>query len=225
MIPPGLSGIGLVSLGALELETAMIGQSRSLEGAFSVSAAEIHQSKFSRWHAPVIGAVVAIYTRVSHEDAEQPSSTRRQELACREFAQARAWDIVDVYEDIDVSAYDRRVRRPAFDRLMRTVAGGQVNGVLVWKLDRLVRRSVDFERFWERCERVGIFLTSVTEPLDSTNEIDLAVVRMLVNFANVESTSISLRIRSKMQERARNGDLWVPRMSSERLTQPVCTRE
>jgi len=113
---------------------------------------------------------------------------------------------VDVYEDIDVSAYDRRVRRPAFDRLMRTVAGGQVNGVLVWKLDRLVRRSVDFERFWERCERAGIFLTSVTEPLDSTNEIGLAVVRMLVNFANVESTSISIRIRSKMQERARNGD-------------------
>lgn len=88
---------------------------------------------------------------------------------------------------------------------MRTVAGGQVNGVLVWKLDRLVRRSAEFERFWERCERAGIFLTSVTEPLDSTNEIGLAVVRMLVNFANVESTSISLRIRSKMQERARNG--------------------
>ena len=154
----------------------------------------------------VIGAVVAIYTRVSREDTEQPSSTRRQELACREYAQARGWDIFDVYEDIDVSAYDRRVRRPAFERLIRIVAGGQVNGVLVWKLDRLVRRSVDFERFWERCDRAGIFLTSVTEPLDSSNEIGLAVVRMLVNFANVESTSISLRMRSKMQERARNGD-------------------
>jgi len=167
---------------------------------------EIHRSRFSRWHAPVIGALVAIYTRVSREDTEQPSSTRRQELACREYAQARGWDIVDVYEDVDVSAYDRRVRRPAFERLVHVVAGGQVNGVLVWKLDRLVRRSVDFERFWERCERAGIFLTSVTEPLDSTNEIGLAVVRMLVNFANVESTSISLRMRSKMQERARMGD-------------------
>jgi predicted site-specific integrase-resolvase len=169
-----------------DLKKPMVGPSRSVEVAFWVSAVEIHQNKFSRWHAPVIGAVVAIYTRVSHEDAEQPSSTRRQELACREYAQARGWDIVDVYEDIDLSAYDRRVRRPAFDRLMRTVAGGQVNGVLVWKLDRLVRRSVDFERFWERCERAGIFLTSVTERLDSTNEIGLAVVRMLVNFAKLE---------------------------------------
>jgi len=184
----------------------MVGKRRSVEGAFWVSGVGIHQRKFSRWQAPVIGAVVAIYTRVSREDTEQPSSTRRQESACREFAQARGWDIVDVYEDIDVSAYDRRVRRPAFERLMRIVAGGQVNGVLVWKLDRLVRRSVDFERFWERCERAEIFLTSVTEPLDSSNEIGLSVVRMLVNFANVESTSISLRIRSKMQERARNGD-------------------
>lgn len=56
---------------------------------------QIHQGGFSRWQAPVIGAVVAIYTRVSHEDAEQPSSTRRQESACREFAQTRGWDIVE----------------------------------------------------------------------------------------------------------------------------------
>jgi DNA invertase Pin-like site-specific DNA recombinase len=69
----------------------------------------IHQSGVSRWHARVIGAVVAIYTRVSSEDTEHPSSTRRQEFACREFADDRGWDVADVYEDVDVSAYDRKV--------------------------------------------------------------------------------------------------------------------
>ncbi len=149
--------------------------------------------------------LVAIYTRVSAEDTETPQSTRRQERACREYAKARGWDIAHVYEDVAVSAYDRRVRRPAFETLVQVVASGRVNGVLVWKLDRLVRRSADFERFWERCEHAGVFLTSVTEPLDSTNEIGLAVIRMLVNFANVESSSISLRLKSKAKERASNG--------------------
>ncbi|HEV2173868.1 MAG TPA: recombinase family protein, partial [Nitrospira sp.] len=81
---------------------------------------------------------VAIYTRVSREDTEEPQSTRRQERACREFARMRNWDVADVWEDVDVSAYSRDVIRPAYNDLLRIVAGGRVNGVLVWKLDRLV---------------------------------------------------------------------------------------
>ena len=160
-----------------------------------------------------MAASIAIYTRVSREDAEEPASTRRQERACREIAKSNGWHVADVWEDIDVSAYQRDVRRPAFEDLMRVVAGGRVNGVLVWKLDRLVRRAADFERFWERCDSAGVFLASATEPIDSTTELGLAVIRILVNFANVESTSISLRIRAKMQEKARAGvPLWPERV-------------
>jgi len=54
-----------------------------------------------------------------------------------------------------------------------------------------------------------VFLASATEPIDSGTELGLAVIRMLVNFASVESTSISLRISSRMQEMARGGTpLW-----------------
>ena len=90
--------------------------------------------------------VIAIYTRVSQEDSEEPASTRRQERACRGLAESKGWEVAGVWEDVDVSAYEKGVRRPAFEDLMTAVAGGRVNGVLVWKLDRLVRRSADFER-------------------------------------------------------------------------------
>ncbi len=113
--------------------------------------------------------------------------------------------MVKVYEDVDLSAYQRGVRRPSFDALMRDVAGGRINGVLVWKLDRLVRRPPDFERFWTRCDYAGVFLASATEPIDSTTEVGLAVIRTLVNFASFESTSISLRLRARFEERARSG--------------------
>jgi excisionase family DNA binding protein len=171
---------------------------------------ERHRSSIHRRDISAnVEPLVAIYTRVSREDAEEPASTRRQERACREFARRKGWEVADVWEDVDVSAYDRRVRRPAFEDLVKVVSGARINGVLVWKLDRLVRRAADFERFWERCDRSGVFLASATEPIDSTTKLGLAVIRILVNFANVESTSISLRLRSRMAEKARAGmPLW-----------------
>ena len=149
--------------------------------------------------------VVAIYTRVSHQDQENPGSTRRQKHACRGVAELRGWQVAEVLEDVDVSAFTRGVRRPAFERLMTLVAGGSVNGVLVWKLDRLVRRAADFERFWVRCDQAGVFLASATEPIDSTTDLGLAVIRILVTFANAESEAFSLRLRSRLAEKARNG--------------------
>lgn len=149
--------------------------------------------------------LIAIYTRVSREDLEVPASTRRQERACRRYAAEKGWGVADVWEDVDLSAYQRNVRRPAFQDLMRTVAGAQVDGVLVWKLDRLVRRVADFEHFWARCDSAGVFLASATEPIDSTTELGLAVIRILVTFANVESTSISLRMQARLEEKARAG--------------------
>ncbi len=110
-----------------------------------------------------------------------------------------------MWEDVDVSAYAKRARRPAYEDMKQVIAAGKVDGVLVWKLDRLVRRVVDFERFWVRCDQADVFLASATEPIDSTTELGLAVIRILVTFASVESTSIGLRLRARMEEKARSG--------------------
>src|SRR5438445_5164120 len=96
---------------------------------------------------------VAVYTRISRDDTGKQTATARQERACRSFVQLRGWEVVEVYEDVDLSAYDPRVERPAYEKLLREVAVARLGGVLVWKLDRLVRQPGDFERFWSLCER------------------------------------------------------------------------
>lgn len=108
-----------------------------------------------------------------------------------------------MYEDVDLSAYRRGVRRPAFERLQADLAG--LDGVVVWRLDRLVRRPADFERFWGRCEELGVFLASATEPVDSSSEMGIAIVRILVTFAQLESHAKGARLRAKQEERARAG--------------------
>lgn len=148
---------------------------------------------------------VAIYTRLSKDDTGDQTATQRQEKACRLFAEVRGWAVAEVYEDVDVSAYQKRVVRPAYERMLEAVEGGRVNGVLVWKLDRLVRRPAEFERFWTVCEGRGAVLASATEPIDSSTELGLALVRILVAFASLESATLGMRIRAKARADAEAG--------------------
>src|SRR4051794_22924861 len=139
---------------------------------------------------------VAIYTRLSRDATGQQTATARQEKACRAFAELRGWQVVEVFEDVDVSAYKGRVTRPSYERMLQAIDNRNVDGVLVWKLDRLVRRPAEFERFWSVCENNAVFLVSVTEPIDTSNELGLAVVRILVTFASLESASKGERLRA-----------------------------
>lgn len=145
---------------------------------------------------------VAIYTRLSSDTTGQQTATHRQQSACEAFATIRGWDVVHVYEDVDLSAYRQGVVRPAYEQLLHAIKSKRVDGIVAWKLDRLVRRSADFERLWETCDRSGVFLTSAMEPIDTSTDLGLALVRVLVAFASLESATTSVRLRAKFQERA-----------------------
>ena len=139
---------------------------------------------------------VAIYTRVSKDPVGDERSPIRQEAACRVFAGVREWEPVGAFRDVDTSAYLPGVRRPEYEEMLTLIEAGGVEGVLVWKLDRLVRRPAEFERLWAACERAGVFVASVTEPIDSFTELGRAIVRILVTFASLESASKSLRLKA-----------------------------
>jgi DNA invertase Pin-like site-specific DNA recombinase len=113
--------------------------------------------------------------------------------------------VVDVFEDVDRSAYKARVRREGYERLLDAVRDGRLDGVLVWKLDRLVRRPLEFERFWAVCEQHKAVLASATEPIDTSTDLGLALVRILVAFAGLESATMATRQREAHRELAMRG--------------------
>lgn len=145
---------------------------------------------------------VAIYTRLSSDPTGAQTATGRQLAGCRAFAALREWDVGPVYEDVDLSAYDRGVVRPDYQRLLSDVRAARVDGIVAWKLDRLVRRPLEFEALWSACEKSGVFLASAMEPIDTSTDMGLALVRVLVAFASLESATIGVRLRSKNKERA-----------------------
>lgn len=149
--------------------------------------------------------IVAIYTRLSADPTGAQTATARQLASCRAFAEAREWQVGPIYEDVDVSAYQRGVIRPDYEAMLSDIRSSRVDGIVAWKLDRLVRRPLEFERLWSTCESNGVFLASAMEPIDTSTDMGLALVRVLVAFASLESATIGVRLRSKNRERAELG--------------------
>jgi hypothetical protein len=119
----------------------------------------------SAWGSVATGTVrrmtaVAIYTRLSHDRTGQQTATHRQQASCQAFAELRGWRVARVFEDVDLSAYRRGVVRPAYEEMLLAIQSKRIDGVVAWKLDRLLRRSAEFERLWETCEKNGVFLAS-----------------------------------------------------------------
>lgn len=146
---------------------------------------------------------VDAYTRLSRLVPDE-TSTARQEADCRKFADLKGWKVDQVHTDVDFSAYTGKPR-PGFEQLCQRVEDGEVDAIVFWKLDRLVRNHTDFERLWALCELRGVVLASVKEPIDTTTEIGMVVVRLLVSFARLESATISMRVKAQREEAARTG--------------------
>ncbi|HYY78759.1 MAG TPA: recombinase family protein, partial [Actinomycetes bacterium] len=122
----------------------------------------------------------------------------------RQWAEVHGHQIIVEYVDPKISAF-KKVRREHFERMLADLDAGAIDGVVCWKLDRLVRNHADFERFEEIRSSRGALLGVVAEPIDTGSEIGMMIVRLLVGFARLESVNNSVRTKAAMAEAARNG--------------------
>ena len=125
---------------------------------------------------------VAVYLRISKDPDGTSTATDRQLKDCRALCREKGWPAPDVYEDTDLSAY-RDVRRPQYEALLEAMTTGDYDVVVVWKLDRLMRRIVEFSRFWQVAARHDVKLVSKHDSLDTTTPIGLAIVYLIVSQA------------------------------------------
>ena len=142
------------------------------------------------------------YVRLSRADDDSTSVPRQRQIITA-AASARGWDLVEVVEDVDVSASKRRLDRPGLDRVRALVRDGAADTVLVWRLDRLARSVVDFGLLLDE----GLDVVSATEPLDTTSSMGRAMAEVLQVFAALESRTVGERVRSAIAYRVA-GQRW-----------------
>ncbi len=80
----------------------------------------------------------------------------------------KGWTVAEVYVDNDVSAWTGR-RRPAYEALVEAVEAGDVDVVVCWDNDRLVRRPIELEALIPILESADVRVQTV-----NSGEYDLS---------------------------------------------------
>lgn len=146
----------------------------------------------------------AIYVRVSTEEqAESGYSIRAQQESLEAFCKAKGWEAVPPYVDDGYSG--KNLDRPAITRLIEDARRKKFDLVLVYKIDRLSRRLGDLSELRELFDGLGIGLSSVTEPFDTTTAPGALLFHMLGSFAQFEREVIGERTRLGLGRRKREG--------------------
>lgn len=133
------------------------------------------------------GLTCVIYVRVS-KDRDEQASTTDQANACRAYATSQGWHVLEVVEEKGLSAYKEDVKRPEYERAIRMVESGAANVLLVWKLNRAMRKgALDFLVDLKRLRDAGGEFASVTEHVDTTSPYATMMLTMIAELARLDS--------------------------------------
>ena len=141
------------------------------------------------------------YARLSRASREESTSIARQRELVRTTCAARGFTLVEIIEDVDVSATKSRLDRPGLNRVRAMIAAGEAEAVMVWRLDRLVRSVSDVGVLLDE----GLQIISATESLDTTSIMGRAMVEILQVFASMEAKTTGLRVSASQEFLRRNG--------------------
>jgi len=86
--------------------------------------------------------------------------------------------------------------RPALQQLLADVAAGEVDCVVIYKLDRLTRSMRDFFKIIEVLEKHSVTFVSVTQQFNTKTSLGRLALNILLSFAEFERETISERIQS-----------------------------
>jgi site-specific DNA recombinase len=143
-----------------------------------------------------------LYLRQSLDKTGEGLAVDRQRQACEDLCQARGWDIVETFTENDTSALRKR---PKFNALLQRVERGEVDVIVVWHVDRLVRQLAQLETIISLCEKTGTKLATVSGDLDLSTDTGRLIGRILASVARGEIERKSTRQRSANAQRAEAG--------------------
>jgi DNA invertase Pin-like site-specific DNA recombinase len=154
----------------------------------------------------------AIYTRKSTDEGleQEFNSLNAQRESCEAYiASQRAEGWVALKESYDDGGYSGgTLERPALQRLLRDIEGGNVDVVVVYKIDRLSRSLLDFAKLVEAFDRKNVTFVSVTQSFNTTTSMGRLTLNVLLSFAQFEREVAGERIRDKIAASKKRG-IWM----------------
>ncbi len=154
---------------------------------------------------------VVIYCRVSSKEQIDGTSLESQEEACRAYAKQKGMEVLKVFvEEGESAKFADRTQLLALIDFCRENKG-QVQALVVWKVDRFARNSSDYYAVKSTLMRYGVErIISVTEPID-TSPTGKLMEGVLASFAQFDNDVRAARTLQGMQRRLYEGIFpWKP---------------
>jgi site-specific DNA recombinase len=154
----------------------------------------------------------AIYTRKSSEEGLEQAfnSLDAQREACAAFILSQkheGWTVLPtMYDDGGFSG--GTMDRPALKLLLGDIAAGNVDVVVVYKIDRLTRSLFDFAKIVEAFDAKGVSFVSITQQFNTTTSMGRLTLNVLLSFAQFEREVTGERIRDKIAASKKKG-MWM----------------
>jgi site-specific DNA recombinase len=120
---------------------------------------------------------------------------------------SQGWVLVEEHYD-NGGFTGASLERPALARLLGAVRSGQVDCVVVYKVDRLSRSLLDFAQIMALFEEQRTSFVSVTQQFNTTTSLGRLTLNILSSFAQFERELIGERTRDKMWAAKKKGK-WV----------------
>ncbi len=144
------------------------------------------------------------YVRVSTEDqAKEGVSLDNQKAKIEAYCQLKDSELIEVVEDAGISA--KNLRRPGVQKVLRMARKNQVDAIVVYKLDRIFRSTVDALETTKMFDKWGVSFHSIEETLDTQSAMGRFFFTLTAALAEMERRIIGERTKAALShKRSRN---------------------
>lgn len=145
------------------------------------------------------------YIRVSHESqVETGLSLDAQRAKIEAYAALKDLSLVEIIEDAGISA--KNLKRPGMQRVLELAHRKEVEAVIILKLDRMFRNTVDALETARMFDKKGIALHSIAESLDTHSALGKFFFTLTAALAEMERGLIGERTRTALAQKKARGE-------------------
>lgn len=147
----------------------------------------------------------AVYCRVSTDEQAEAKTIENQVDFAKRYCELHEIEIRDFYLDDGVTGTIALDQRSEGTRLLKDAQAAKFDLVLVYRLDRLARNTMHFLNAFDKLDKLGVTLRSMTEPFDTSTPAGKFVMTMFASIAALERDTIIERTSLGKDRAARNG--------------------
>jgi site-specific DNA recombinase len=147
---------------------------------------------------------VAIYTRISTDETNQPYSLEAQTVRLEQHIELHhGMRIVRRYTD---QASGATTKRPGLQHALKDAEAGRYDLLLVYRLDRLSRSVQGTLEILEQLDTAGVAFRSATEAFETQTPTGKLLLQILAVIAEWERATIIDRVTAGLERKAARGE-------------------